>query len=191
MSRKSVLLVLLALLTVTVVPAFAETISLDQAALPKAQLQITSNTPGTTNLEWSAGSFSIEQNNGETVFRMQGERMLEVEETYPVAGGMVVLPWGSSARVEVLGGEIVEYSADYNQLGVHSFESSPVAGSWVELGKIGVMRDFTVAPVHVTPIQQNEDGKLYVARNLEIAVVSDGELDNIGEQKEREISSAC
>ncbi len=188
MRRLAVTMVMLALL-LAAGSTLAAQVTLDPAAPPQARLAFTAQSGNAYQFTWSAGEATLELNNNNPVLLFDGDRITYDEETgFPTAYGLVRLPWNRDARLEIIGGEVVRMTSMADVSQPMTLSDAPQDAEWAVLGDAGIFRDITVAPLMVNPVHTDANGDQWVATNLDVRVVVDGELDGDPVPPQRPIS---
>ncbi|MBZ0263126.1 hypothetical protein K8I28_00535 [bacterium] len=131
------------------------------------------------NLVWQSEGVEIDQTEEGMIFSMPGEGGMSLDLQRPVYSGLVRLPWGRLADVEVTGGEFVRYDAIAGMSDPASLAEVPQEIKWVDLGESAIFRDLTIAPLSIHPVQPDENGAEWIATRLEMTVVVDGPMPDV------------
>ncbi|MCB2213595.1 T9SS type A sorting domain-containing protein [bacterium] len=166
-------------------------------AIPhQAELQPTfeavDSTPGRTALRWTGTELNIVENeDGNLQYLVPGTRAVSTEETFPVHGGLVAMPWGVEGELRVHGGTFYRLDDQGNLVEDATMHTAGVyEEDFVEIGSSVVFRDLMVAPVNVHPVLEGVDGSIWVASNLEFDVVPGEAIANAPARRDRPISRA-
>ncbi|MDP8208737.1 MAG: C25 family cysteine peptidase [Candidatus Electryonea clarkiae] len=181
MMRKSVLLATLALFTLMIASAesWGAYIALDPTVSSEAVLEVTSENSEKITLEWNAGGFNLDENNDGWSVSVNTNLGLSSGEDRPGVGGLIRLPWGRSAQLVITDGELISWSPLSNAGDKISLLDGPTGITWARLDKAVVMRDITAAPLIINPVQNSEDGTLWMLTNLTFEVRIGDPLPNV------------
>ncbi|MCB2198432.1 T9SS type A sorting domain-containing protein [bacterium] len=187
MKRYAVACATLVLLTLICFAGSAQAawLALPEAESQTAQFDVLESTPTQTVLNWSAGSLELaEGDEGLMQANIAGVKADRHVEGAPEFTRLVRLPWGRSGNLQVVGGVVSHVSADGALLGTVGLDESPINPvDWVSMGDAGVMRDVTLAPLHMTPVKFDEDGSAWVAASLQLVVETNDRLEDVSNQE--------
>lgn len=187
MKRYAVVCATLVLLTMIGFAGSAQAawLALPEAESQTAQFDILESTSNQTVLNWSAGSLELEEgDDGDVQANLAGVKADEHVAGAPEFTRLVRLPWGRSGNLHVAGGVVSHISADGALLSTVGLDEAPInLEEWVMLGQTGVMRDVTIAPLHMAPVKFDEDGSVWVAASLQLVVDTSTRMEGVSDQE--------
>jgi hypothetical protein len=103
MSRTALRVLATGLLTMSLFPALsqAERVTVAKNISSEATLQLVQDTGSQISFEWTAGAYNVDPQQNGVRISVDGARTMVSEEGRPLAGGLVMLPWGHSVMLKL------------------------------------------------------------------------------------------